>query len=80
MFGVVWLVALIVAFAGLLFFHLIAIRRVLKTPHLPSVWRVLVFIPPATPVACFRSGHRVLAAVWSVLLVSYIMLWTRAPQ
>lgn len=75
-----WLLAAwIVSGTLLLFTHLLLAWRVFSGP-LDAAWRYLgLLIPVFTPVAAWRTGNRVAALIWLLLLLVYISLRLTRP-
>lgn len=42
-------------------------------------WRLLAWLPPATPLVGWRAGARVLPIAWLVLALAYVVMRLRAP-
>jgi hypothetical protein len=68
------LLALIGVGALFLLVHLALLARTVRAKKLPRAWRLLALIPPATPIAGWRAGARVLAVAWGVVAATYGVL------
>lgn len=75
LFGRDFVLLVLLSFTGLLVLvlHLVAIRRVM--PSTVS-WRerLLLCVPPATPVIAWRAGHPVMSVLWTAAVLTYVVI------
>ena len=69
---------LVVLAASFVVLHLALGLRVVRARGLALPWRLLVWLPPFTPVAAFVAGARLGAVLWVVLAAGYLVLRTRS--
>jgi hypothetical protein len=70
------LLALIAVGASWLLVHLMLLVRTARAGRLPRGMRLLAWLPPATPIAGWLGGARVLSALWA--LHGLLYLWLRS--
>lgn len=66
--------ALIVVGAGWLLLHAALLIRTARAPGLAIAWRVVAWLPPATPIVAWIAGARVRAIAWVVHAALYFAL------
>lgn len=67
-------VALIAVGAAWLLLHVALLIRTARAPGLAIAWRVVAWLPPATPIASWIAGARVRAVAWVLLGALYVAL------
>lgn len=75
----VWLLlALVVVAAAWLVAHAAVMLAALRNAGVAQRWRMLAWLPPAAPVLAWLAGGKARSVVWTVLGVTYGLLWVRA--
>jgi hypothetical protein len=64
------LISLVLFGAMIPVMHLVLVRRAF-TDVTPKWQRVLLLLPPASPVVAWRAGHKKVSALWVVTWVVY---------